>query len=79
MTVIVQEDYLAAAIFGGYFALAFSLYANHKFIKPARLKALFTVTATKPEKGNVLEVHLKPDNGEVFPYPSRTVYLSAPL
>ena len=69
MTVIVQEDYLAAAIFGGYFALAFSLYANHKFIKSARLKKnLFTVTATKPEKGNVLEVHLKPDNGEVFPY-----------
>lgn len=69
MTVIVQGDYLAAAILGGYFALAVSLYIHHKFIKSARLKKnLYTVTATKPEKGNVLEVHLKPDNGEVFPY-----------
>jgi|GEM_PF-3490169 len=69
MTVIVQGDYLAAAILGGYFALAFGLYINHKFLKPARLKKnLFTVTATRPEKGNVLEVHLKPDNGELFPY-----------
>ena len=64
-----QGDYLAAAIFGGYFALAFGLYINHKFLNPVRLKKnLYTVTATKPEKGNVLEVHLKPDNGEIFPY-----------
>ena len=69
MTIIVQGDYLAAAILGGYFALAFSLYINHKFLKPIRLKKnLYTVTATRPEKGNVLEVHLKPDSGEIFPY-----------
>ena len=55
MTIIVQGDYLAAAILGGYFALAFSLYINHKFLKPIRLKNLYTVTATRPEKGNVLK------------------------
>nr|WP_319216575.1 ferredoxin reductase family protein [uncultured Trichococcus sp.] len=69
MTVIVQGDYLAAAIFGGYFALAFGLYINHKFLKPVRLKKnLYTVTATTQEKGNVLEVHLKPEKGEAFAY-----------
>ena len=41
MTVIVQGDYLAAAIFGGYFALAFGLYINHKFLNPVRLKKIY--------------------------------------
>jgi predicted ferric reductase len=69
MTFVVQGDILAGTVLGAYFAIAVSLYVNHKFLKPMRLKKnLYTITSVQPEKGNILNVAMKPDQGEVFPY-----------
>lgn len=69
MTLIVKGDILAGTVLGAYFVLAISMYINHKFLKPMRLKKnLYTITSVKPEKGNIVNATMKPDQGEVFPY-----------
>lgn len=68
MTIIVQGDYLAAAILGGYFALAFGLYINHKFLKNQSDSKNVHSHRHQTGKGQRPEVHLKPDSGEIFSY-----------